>query len=186
MTLDISLYNWLHAWAGRSPFSDAAIIFTASYLPWIMAVGAICYFIVSNRPPGQKITKAAEAAAALLLGRLVITGGIRYFVHRARPFMLPNAHPLFVTTGTSFPSAHATMLFAAGLVLLAYNKRAGGIFLGLSLLVCLARIVAGVHYPADILAGIAAGLAAGVAVLAVSSAFAKYRLADAQKSQTPE
>lgn len=164
MTVDAFLFNFLHSFAGRSPALDFLIIFFATYLPWIMAA-AFLYLILANRPFLEARRIVIELVAALFVGRIVITGGIRYLVHRARPFTLPDAQSLFVTTGSSFPSAHATLLFAGGTIVYAYDRRLGIAFYALSALVCLARIMAGVHYPSDIVAGMGAGLVAGAGVL---------------------
>jgi undecaprenyl-diphosphatase len=57
-------------------------------------------------------------------------------------------------------------LIAFSAALYAAMPALGAWFLALTVLVCLARIAAGIHYPSDMLAGIAVGLATAWVVLA--------------------
>lgn len=68
----------------------------------------------------------------------------------------------------SFPSNHATLAAGIAVGLAMFRPRLAAIALLLGLLVALARVVAGVHYPHDVLAGAALGaavVAAGVLLL---------------------
>ncbi|MEI6810881.1 MAG: phosphatase PAP2 family protein [Candidatus Nomurabacteria bacterium] len=53
----------------------------------------------------------------------------------------------------SFPSGHASFMFALGFLMSYLNKRAGIIILILALVTGIARVLAGVHYWYDILGG---------------------------------
>lgn len=58
----------------------------------------------------------------------------------------------------SFPSRHMTFFFAISTALYFYNKRWGVVFLIAALLIGIARVIAGVHYPLDILGGAVIGV----------------------------
>ena len=169
MVLQTQLYNWLHSFAGVSPTGDLIIVFFAVYFPIVISLLALVYILTSARKRPEKISAIVSALAAALIARIFFAGTLRYIVHEARPFTLANAHSLFLATGSSFPSAHATILFAIGTVLYSFDKRTGIIFGVLSLLVCIARVIAGVHYPIDIAAGILIGIATARLFLAYGS-----------------
>lgn len=84
--------------------------------------------------------------------------GIKRVVRRPRP-VLEGRAPLVRTAGHhSFPSAHAASAGAAALALGALLPGAPGAGLGvLAALTCVSRLIVGVHYPSDVLAGAALG-----------------------------
>ena len=58
----------------------------------------------------------------------------------------------------SFPSGHATFFSALATALYFYHKRLG-LWFGLgAVIIGLARIISGIHYPADILTGFGLGM----------------------------
>src|SRR3989344_3351084 len=64
---------------------------------------------------------------------------------------------LFPETGYAFPSGHATFFMALALSIFFFHKKAGFIFMFFTLIIGLARIIAGVHFPIDILGGFILG-----------------------------
>ena len=176
MTLEIAVYHWLHSFSGHNPSIDDGILFCANYLPLIAAAGAIIYLLIEDLLKKKKVIIFLNAAIAILVSRFVFTALLRQLVKRARPYTLPGAHSLFQTIGTSFPSAHATILFAGSTVLFMYNKKAGIVLYILSGIVCLARIVAGVHYPSDILAGAAVGTLTAIGTVHYLTPFLARRI----------
>lgn len=102
---------------------------------------------------------------AATLGATLINTAIKYMVARARP---PEGLRLTDVSSASFPSGHSAMSAAVYLTLgallaQAVNKRRLKLyFLGIALLltgaVGLSRVMLGVHYPSDVLAGWATGL----------------------------
>ena len=101
---------------------------------------------------------AAHAAAIL----------IKLAVRRARPH-----HPdIAVNVGTpsalSFPSAHATSSTAAAILLCRATR--SPLPLAVVPLMALSRLVLGVHYPTDVLAGMAVGTAVAAATARLGGA----------------
>lgn len=97
--------------------------------------------------------------AATVLRAYVINQVLKVIVRRARP-ALPDLPPLVRTASSlSFPSAHATTSFAA---LAAHRDVLPRVPLALAATAMAAsRVVLGVHWPSDVLAGAALGTAVG-------------------------
>lgn len=100
----------------------------------------------------------AVAAGALGLGLVQVIGALHY---RPRPFEAGlGSNLLNHLPENSFPSDHATLMFALafGLLFAAPLRRAGFVVLALALSVGWARVFLGAHYPSDILGGAALAL----------------------------
>ena len=73
-----------------------------------------------------------------------------------RPFLRfpEEVSELFIYGGTeSFPSGHATLFMALGVMMALYHKHFGYVFIIFAILISLARVVSGIHFPIDILVG---------------------------------
>lgn len=134
----------------------------------VLAVGWLLY---------RRWWRAAAVVAVARLGELGTESAVKAIVGRPRPHLLP---ALTSATGSSFPSGHAggsaAVYGALALVLLLVLSRRGARWAlagaaALVLAVAASRVVLGMHYPTDVLAGIALGLAwAGGAALALPAA----------------
>ena len=103
---------------------------------------------------------------AASLGGLLLSNGLKLLFQRPRPDLVPHlAH----VDSTSFPSGHAVssavvyLTLGALLSQLVQERKQKAYFLGvacvLTFLVGLSRVMLGVHYPSDVLAGWSIGLA---------------------------
>ena len=88
-----------------------------------------------------------------------LVDAIKFFFPFPRPFMELGLTPLVLVSDPfgSFPSGHAAFFAALGLTIYLRDKKAGAWFLAGALLIGLARIATGVHYPLDILTGFLLG-----------------------------
>ncbi len=88
---------------------------------------------------------------ALVLKKIIIS---------PRPFILfGSVEPLFIHGGLdSFPSGHAIFFASLATSMFFVDKRIGYLFSVVALLVGLSRIVSGIHFPIDILAGYITGI----------------------------
>jgi undecaprenyl-diphosphatase len=93
----------------------------------------------------------AAAIALSLAGAIALWHIIKPLVARPRPTVEHLAH----VSGTSFPSGHATQAAAFWLALaLALNTAWGWVVAALIVVaVCATRVILGVHYPGDVVAG---------------------------------
>jgi undecaprenyl-diphosphatase len=112
-----------------------------------------------------KIASLAGMTAAGL--GLVVSQVITQFWQRPRPFV---AHPhdtiLLVAPSSepSFPSDHAVAAFAIAFAVAFISRRMGAAFLAGATLIAVSRVIAGLHYPADVLGGAAIGLLSATVV----------------------
>lgn len=171
--IDTFVFTQLNGLVLRWIWFDYIVIFFAIYVPWILA-GVLLLFLIKDF---KKYFKPAFGAflSAVLGGVIVLA--INAVFYRVRPFVAGDVNLLFQhLSNSSFPSFHTTALFAASFFL--YTKKlqntgmwrsVGCVFLGISFLVALSRIIAGVHWPTDILAGIVLGGLCGWVVCKIFS-----------------
>ncbi|MBV9159390.1 MAG: phosphatase PAP2 family protein [Candidatus Kaiserbacteria bacterium] len=179
MMLDQWLFQALFSLSGRSPILDNGIIFLAVYLPYFIGFATLLYLAVTL--PWRRLIQASIATLlSVVLSRFILGESIRYLLPRIRPYTALNLHSLFPELSHSFPSGHALTLFAIGGSAYFYNKRLGIVFCGLSVLVVLARVAAGVHYPSDVTIGALIGL--GSAYLIHRSAMPYIKIHDQKVS----
>ncbi|MBI4217456.1 MAG: phosphatase PAP2 family protein [Parcubacteria group bacterium] len=140
---------------------NLAIVFSATYLPFLVFLGIMGWFVLNLR---RRIFW--ELAGAAILSRLVITELIRLLWHRARPFVELGFRPLVEhSASASFPSGHAAFFFALSGIVFAYNKKAGMLFLLLSAVITVSRVMAGIHWPSDVLGGAVIGIGSALIVM---------------------
>jgi undecaprenyl-diphosphatase len=98
--------------------------------------------------------------AAMLVGYVLTSFGLKPYFARIRPFEVDTSIKLLITPPAdfSFPSVHAMNSFAAAYALGHYNKRLGGYAIVLAGIIAFSRLYLMVHYPTDVFAGIVVGL----------------------------
>jgi undecaprenyl-diphosphatase len=105
---------------------------------------------------------------------LAISQAITQFWQRPRPFV---AHPhdtiLLVAPShePSFPSDHAVAAFAIAFAVAFVGRRMGAAFLAGATLIALTRVIAGLHYPGDVLGGAVIGLLSATLVFRLGGGY---------------
>jgi len=155
--MDYLLIKNLSMLAGHYAWLDIAVIFFAQFAICFFPMIMVIIYFLSGRSQKNKY----QRALVLLLFSLILAEVLYLIIglvyHRPRPFLsYPTIHPLVdvMSSTQSFPSNHTILVFVFSLAILGANQVVGIIFLCLSFLVGLSRIMAGVHYPSDILAAI--------------------------------
>lgn len=140
---------------------NSIIIFLASFLLWLMFFGLFILWFTDGKIKKEQVVHAIFAVAlAWVLAHL-----IKALFPTPRPFQVnnfPTAVVIPLTNG-AFPSGHTAAAFALAFTIWRHDKKTGVIFLALAAVVGIARVLANVHYPIDILGGAVLGI--GVAFL---------------------
>ena len=147
--LDFIFLKAINSITGKSVYLDAVFIFLAVYFIFALALAQFLFFWRAKRMDWW-ILSAITVAAAYFTKPLI---GFLHF--RSRPFVMEGIKKLIDKTSaeTSFPSGHTLIAFTLALSVFWMNKKWGALFLFAAAVVAVARIVVGVHYPSDILAG---------------------------------
>ena len=173
LRLDSYLSQVLHSLVGRSQWLNWTIVFLGQYLIYVLVI-AFLYFIFTG-PRGRRLYLFALAAMSVILSWGIFTQVIHFFFFRARPFVAMSFAPLISQSATeaAFPSGHIALLMPLCLCLWLFSPKKGACFLFFTLLIGIARIAAGVHWPSDIIGGMAIGI---VSFALVKLFFHEHRL----------
>lgn len=154
--LNIAIFGWIHSGAGTRPVLDGLAVFFGEGGPFVVAIlFAVLWFFIGN--PRKLIL--LEATWSAVLG-LAVNQVIGLFYFHPRPYMIGLGDPLFPHgPETSFPSDHATVMFAVTFyLLLARRWSACGIpLLAVALLTAWGRVYSGTHFPFDMAGSLAVG-----------------------------
>lgn len=158
----------LNGLVGMSPLGDTVIRFFATYLSFVVVGVCLVALCRAPWPRERKLEVLVVAAVSGAFARLGIVEAVRAVYPHPRPFLaLPEITPLFTEPSYSFPSGHASFFFALAAAVYCYDTRWGkGLFV-VAALIGLGRIVAGVHYPLDIIGGAVAGVATVLVVRSI-------------------
>jgi undecaprenyl-diphosphatase len=172
LALDTSIVTFLNRFAGHSPTFDQFVWLAANN--YILKTGVITALLLGTwfrRNEGRDDHRATmifglvASSSALLFARLLAVA----VPFRERPLRNPDLHfvlPASTSTHTligwsAFPSDTATLFFGVAACLFLVSRRAGLLAFGHTVLVVgLARVYLGIHYPTDILAGALLGIGA--------------------------
>ncbi len=165
MELNLNLFLYLNNFAFLFPWLDTAIIFCAIYLGNILIIGSILFLLFHHDHKYVDSTKIRsvfrqrlkEIALVFLSAILAwaLTKGLKELFSSPRPFISIEELKLLFQYGghDSFPSGHATFFSALAVSLYRYHRGIGIIFIVGALVIGTARVMAGIHYPIDILVG---------------------------------
>lgn len=166
--IDLAIFHALYALEGHGAAFDWVIIFVAQYLPMLMGLFVIWLVCTSFRAGKREDALAYIRSIVIgVIGRYGVAELIRFFLHRPRPFLALQLPHLLTENSYSFPSGHTIFLIGMAIGVFFVNKRYGYWLFALSVIVGLARVVAGVHYPSDILGGAVLGVATAHGVRAI-------------------
>jgi len=145
-------------------YSEYLIYFCAVILPWLMSGGLIISLIFIKKKISALRLIGLSLFSAILAWFLASL--FKYNFPSLRPFEIyNNLEPLFVTgRGDAFPSGHATFMGALAVGVFLQKKKLGLIFILGAILVSLARVLAHVHWPIDVIVGLLFGALVAVIV----------------------
>lgn len=164
LDLDTRLFALLNSVSLKSPILDAIIFFIACIFPYILVLAFLIILPLLKIEGKQKMRILGAIVLSEIIAFYVVNNTIRFFYERARPFVDHQVSLVFTQSGLSFPSGHATFFFAFATVtylFLREERRYKWLTRGLyvaAVLIASARVVGGVHYPLDIVAGAVVGI----------------------------
>ncbi|MAG12423.1 hypothetical protein CL630_01260 [bacterium] len=169
MRINESLFLFLNNLAGKFPIFDTLVIFSAEYLLFWLIAGATVFLLLKKENSLKRIL--------ILFISISVAWGISQIINTLypspRPFLILDGINLLFEHGgyDSFPSGNTTIAFALAAGLFYYNKPVAWLFVLGALLVGISRIIAGVHWPFDILGGLILG---GIVSAAIYSLYQKF------------
>jgi membrane-associated phospholipid phosphatase len=162
--MDRRLFHALNGIAAHGHVVDATVRFVASYGVLVFPAALAALWLAPGNHPHLVRTAAVAGAAASLLA-LGVNQVLNHVVDRARPYVGHHVHLLLARSGdASFPSDHTAVAFAVAVAIAFVRPRMGAALALAGAILGLSRVIAGVHYPTDVLGGAAVGSVAAAAL----------------------
>ncbi len=141
---------------------DILIEFAASFLIYFLFAGVIVLWFVDGKIKKEQVIHAIFAYFVAWL----ITALIKYLFPTLRPFVVNGGETdVFIRPlDSAFPSGHTAQAFALSVTIFMHDRRVGWWFLASAILIGVARVLANVHYPIDIVGGAFIGTLVAVVV----------------------
>lgn len=175
VSTDWWLFHGLNSIAGKNAALDGFFRIGADdhIVPIILSLLTLLVLLLARnldeRDSSWRCLVCAIIAVAL---SAVILLALNSLFFRTRPF---TGHEvtllLYHNTDSAFPSNAATLAFSLAIAVTLYRRRLGVVMLCLAAFLGLSRIVAGVHYPSDMIAGALLGLASAFLARALEPAY---------------
>lgn len=154
-----SVFDAINGLAGRSSLLDSLGRFAANDFLYVIGAFLLILGLRELFSDRQLAVRVALAAVIAVGASLVIGAVIAHFWFEARPFV---THPDTIrliphSADNAFPSDHALVAGAAATVGLLAWPRWGWLAVLGAIVLSVARVFVGVHYPGDVLVGLAIG-----------------------------
>lgn len=164
--MNISLFYFLYSLTFQYQWLDNVIWFFAVPFIYIMIVFVFVFFLIHYDFLKTKDIRTLVRSRGKEIFLVFFSAGFAYaisyllkmIIHTNRPFIaLTDVRSLFMETGYAFPSGHSATISALAFAVFFKHKKLGYICMVAALLIGLARIASGVHFPIDIIGGYSIG-----------------------------
>ncbi|MBQ3665051.1 MAG: phosphatase PAP2 family protein [Lachnospiraceae bacterium] len=154
-------YEKISSWFRKSEKRLKAFKTIYVIQPYIVILGYLfCIIIAFLKKDMESVARIVLVPVITFLACTVF----RKFLNKSRPYERMEIHPLIIKNkkGQSFPSRHTVSAVIIAMSALYTNVVFGVVMLFIAMIVGALRIMAGVHYVKDVVAGILMGVLFGV------------------------
>lgn len=163
--MNIEIFNFLHNLSGRSEILDKVIVFIAEPFGYILIVIAYLFLLLHSENESSELKNILKKFREIIILSFSVFSAyifsiiIKNIVNNPRPFLILNdVNELFIYGGyDSFPSGHATFFAALAAAIFVYHRKVGFLFGLFAVIIGFSRVIAGIHFPVDILVGFMLG-----------------------------
>jgi undecaprenyl-diphosphatase len=171
--MDWTAFQFLNElFRGHALVEDEIGDFVSAWAVPLFAAATIGLWFLDRPGPWYRWKVASLAGMTAAGLGLLVSQAITHVWQRPRPYIAhPHATILLVAPSNepSFPSDHAVAAFAIAFAVALIGKRMGALFLAGASVIAVSRVIAGLHYPGDVLGGAAIGFLSAVLVLWLGS-----------------
>src|SRR5712691_3158872 len=171
---DTELFSSLNGLATNSGIGVLSSITTQFGSEVILGLIGLLFYLLSSKDNTQLLIGVLFAITLSDLVLAILKGA--YFRPRPYQTLIGVNLPIGLDEGSSFPSGHATRAFAVAALLTMQKGKKYALLLLLSTGVAVSRVIIGLHFPSDALAGGFLGIALAVASVIFLSRYVYPRL----------
>jgi undecaprenyl-diphosphatase len=130
---------------------NLVIEFFASFFIYFLFAGLIVVWFADGNIVNEQVIHALLASFVAWAIAILI----KHFFPTLRPFVTDGrgVNVFSLPTDSAFPSAHTALAFGVAATIFMHDRKIGWFFLIGALLIGVARVLANVHYPIDIVGG---------------------------------
>lgn len=152
-----------------NPFIAWSSLFISNILIYVFILAAIIIPLLYRRDYIYAVLTAGVGAATWIFVYIV-----KNIFMIPRPYVALHLTPLVLDGGYSFPSSHVTIITALTVLVWKVNRKWGIVFLIFTILTAFSRMIIGVHYPIDVLAGACFGIVIGLITIALNKFIKRF------------
>lgn len=162
----LQLQNKLHSNSSFRVFWQCWSNYSGMF--YIAGVLWLWYSLRTTEIPWQL---ALQMIIGIIIARFIVTPIISAFHKKQRPYQQLQFEPITsiwlswkTTAKNSFPSRHLMVLSVISVITLSYNYYLGLVFMGMTMLTGVGRVILGYHWVVDIVGGMILGAMIGLLV----------------------
>ncbi len=173
--LNEKIFHFLYYLLGPTSYVSGATIFFAEWFPFIVAGTALVYelFVRDDGDTFRSLVRIFLPPSLVYFS----TEMFKVFYAYPRPFAALEIPPSITVSDPfgSFPSSHTSFFAALAVTMYFCNPKIGKWFFVCAIVIGIARVGAGVHWPVDILGGLIWGIILGFVIEKISLTIWKER-----------